>query len=182
MSRLFASGGQSIGASASAVVLTMNIDFCLYDFLKLLDTIWGSDFLPGFAKREKDKYWMLLLIYVCMLSCVWLLATPWIVCSPPGSSVYGILQAGILEGVPFPTPGDLPDPGIEPMSLVSLALSLAGRFFTTSVTWEAQYHLYVKPRKMQQTSEYNRKEQTHGCREHTSSHQWERRTSIGTGR
>ena len=29
--------------------------------------------------------------------------------------------------LPFPTPGDLPDPGIEPMSLVSPAL--AGRFF-----------------------------------------------------
>ena len=37
--------------------------------------------------------------------------------------------------VPFPTPGDLPDPAIEPQSLVSPAL--AGRFFTTSATWEA---------------------------------------------
>ena len=32
--------------------------------------------------------------------------------SPPGTSVHGILQARILE--PFPPPGDLPDPGIEP--------------------------------------------------------------------
>ena len=32
-------------------------------------------------------------------------------------------------GLPFPTPGDLPNPGIEPASLVSP--SLAGRFFTT---------------------------------------------------
>ena len=30
--------------------------------------------------------------------------------------------------LPFPTPGDLPDPGIEPVSLTSL--TLAGRFFT----------------------------------------------------
>ena len=37
------------------------------------------------------------------------------------------------SGLPFPSPGDLPDPGIELMSLVSLAL--AGRFFTTSTTW-----------------------------------------------
>ena len=37
-------------------------------------------------------------------------------CSPPGSSVHGILQARILEWVPFPSPGDLPDPGIEPRS------------------------------------------------------------------
>ena len=38
--------------------------------------------------------------------------------------------------MPFPTPGDLPDPGIEPASLSSPAL--AGGFFTTSTTWEAQ--------------------------------------------
>ena len=36
--------------------------------------------------------------------------------SPPGSSVRGILQARILDWVPFPSPWDLPDPGIEPMS------------------------------------------------------------------
>ena len=36
-------------------------------------------------------------------------------------------------GLPFPTPGDLPDPGIKPPSLVSPAL--AGAFFTTSATW-----------------------------------------------
>ena len=50
-------------------------------------------------------------------------------CSLPGSSVHGIFQARILEWVAFPTPGDLPDPGIEPTFLVSLAL--AGGFFTT---------------------------------------------------
>ena len=32
------------------------------------------------------------------------------------SSIYGIFQARILEWVAFPSPGDLPDPGIEPMS------------------------------------------------------------------
>ena len=37
--------------------------------------------------------------------------------------------------LPFYTPGDLPDPGIEPTSPVSPAL--ADRFFTTSATWEA---------------------------------------------
>jgi len=36
--------------------------------------------------------------------------------------------------VSFPTPGDLPNPGIEPVSLASPAL--AGRFFTTNATWE----------------------------------------------
>ena len=35
-------------------------------------------------------------------------------CSPPGSSVRGILQARTLEWGAIPSPGDLPDPGIEP--------------------------------------------------------------------
>ena len=39
-----------------------------------------------------------------------------------GSSVRGILQARILEWVPFPPPGDLPDPGIEPLSPKACAL------------------------------------------------------------
>ena len=38
--------------------------------------------------------------------------------------------------LPFPSPGDLPHPGIKSTSLKSHAL--AGRFFTTSTTWEAQ--------------------------------------------
>ena len=39
------------------------------------------------------------------------------------------------SGLPFPSPGNLPNPGIEPMSLMSPAL--AGGFFTASATWEA---------------------------------------------
>ena len=37
-------------------------------------------------------------------------------CNLSGSSIHGILQAGILEQVAFPSPGDLSDPGIEPRS------------------------------------------------------------------
>ena len=39
------------------------------------------------------------------------------------------------SGVPFPATGDLPNSGIEHVSLMSPAL--AGGFFTTSTTWEA---------------------------------------------
>ena len=56
-------------------------------------------------------------------------------CSAPGSSVHGILQARILEGFHALHQVNLPDPGIEPMSLASPAL--AGGFFTTRGTWEA---------------------------------------------
>ena len=44
--------------------------------------------------------------------------------SLPGSSVHKILQAGILEWVAFPTPDDLPHPGIEPGSPALQADSL----------------------------------------------------------
>ena len=37
-------------------------------------------------------------------------------CSPPGSSVHGILQQEYWSGLPFPSPGDLPNPGIKPRS------------------------------------------------------------------
>ena len=47
----------------------------------------------------------------------------------PVSSVYGVLQARILEWLPFLTPRDLPDPGIEPTPPASPVL--AGRSFTT---------------------------------------------------
>ena len=43
-------------------------------------------------------------------------------CSPPGSSVHGILQARILEWVVIPSSGDFPDPGIKLVSPTSPAL------------------------------------------------------------
>ena len=36
--------------------------------------------------------------------------------SLPGFSIHGILQARIWSGLPFPSPGDLPNPEIEPGS------------------------------------------------------------------
>ena len=56
-------------------------------------------------------------------------------CSLSGSSVHGTFQARIPEWLPCPPSGDLPDPGIEPRSL--MAPALASRLFTTSATWEA---------------------------------------------
>ena len=46
----------------------------------------------------------------------------------------GFCSQEYWSGLPCPPPGDLLDPGIEPLSLTSPAL--AGRFFTTSTTWE----------------------------------------------
>ena len=76
-------------------------------------------------------------LIACMLghfSRVQFFATLWTVaCQAPQSM--GFPRQEYWNGLPFPSPGDLPDPEIEPMSLMSPAL--AGGFFTTSATWEA---------------------------------------------
>ena len=60
-------------------------------------------------------------------SCIQLFATPWTVaCQSPLSMDFS--RQEYWSGLLFPTPGDLPDPGIEPTSPVSPAL--AGGFFT----------------------------------------------------
>ena len=48
----------------------------------------------------------------------------------------GFSRQEYWSGLPCPPPRDRHNPGIEPLSLVSPAL--AGRFFTTSATWETQ--------------------------------------------
>ena len=70
---------------------------------------------------------------VCMLSHVGLFATPWTVALQTRLSMWFSRQE-YWSGLPFPTPGDLPDAGIEPASLVSPAL--AGRFFTNCAIWQ----------------------------------------------
>ena len=47
----------------------------------------------------------------------------------------GFFRPEYWSELPFPPPGDLPDPGIKPVSPMSPAL--ANAFFTTSATWEA---------------------------------------------
>ena len=61
--------------------------------------------------------------------------------SPPGSSVHGILQARKLEWVAIPSSKGSSQP--RDQTRVSLtAPTLAGRFFTTSTTWEAPFFIY----------------------------------------
>ena len=50
----------------------------------------------------------------------------------------GFSRQEYQSGLPCPPPGNLPDPGIEPVSVSHTSPALAGRFFTTDTTWEAQ--------------------------------------------
>ena len=70
-------------------------------------------------------------------------------CSPPGSSVLGILQGKYWSGLLCPPPGDLPNPVFETRSP-----RIAGRFFTVWATREAQ----AGPLTCLQTLRY------HGCK------------------
>ena len=62
---------------------------------------------------------------------VQLFAMLWTVAHQAPLSI-GFSRQEFWSGLPFPSPGDLPDPGIEPASLMSPAL--ADGFFTTSAT------------------------------------------------
>ena len=93
-----------------------------------------------YGEKSRDHSLWEVPVCVCLLSHfnhVQLCATLRTVsCQAPLSM--GFSEARILDGLPCPPPGDLPNPGIEPMSL--MYPELAGRFFTTSMTrevWEA---------------------------------------------
>ena len=70
---------------------------------------------------------------------VWFFATPWTVTLQAPLSM-GFTRQEYWSGLLCPSPGDLPNAGIEPESLT--LPPLAGRFFTTSTTWEAQFSEY----------------------------------------
>ena len=67
---------------------------------------------------SQNEVWCVLVTQSCMTLCIPM------DCSPLCSSVHGISQARILSGWPFPSPGNLPDPGIEPRSPTSWEDSL----------------------------------------------------------
>ena len=97
-----------------------------------------------------DKKLVLRIVVLSRFSHVRLLVTP------RTAGRYGQVPLSIefprqeyYSGLPFPAPGDVPDPGIEPASLMSPALAV--RFFTTSATWEGQRQ-YSWPLSMREQS------------------------------
>ena len=74
--------------------------------------LWPLGGAQGPASQRKGFRAVILRepVEVLVARCVRLCATP------PGASVLGVLQARMLEWVPFPSPGVLPYPGIEPTS------------------------------------------------------------------
>ena len=73
--------------------------------------------------------------WACVLSCCsrvrFFVTLGTVACQ--GSLSMRFSRQDYASGLPCPPPGDLPDPGIEPMSLAS-----ADRLFITGATWEAR--------------------------------------------
>ena len=105
--------------------------------MSFLDCILNFNFAWWLCKMltwlQSQVYKTMSACVLSRFSCVWLFVTLMTVALQAPLSMR-ILQARILEWVAMPT-SDLPDPGIEPESLISPAL--AGGFLTTSATWEA---------------------------------------------
>ena len=109
------------------------------------------------ASGGPPKAWRMLTSSICWVSILCTQCTRscpplWdpMACSPPGSSVHGSFKAKYWSELPVPTPEDLPHPGMEPESVVSLAL--AGRFFTTRAPSRALRYCYVCPLRQNEDS------------------------------
>ena len=94
-------------------------------------------FLNSLSLVPRDTGYSVRLVCLVAQSCP-LLCDP-VDCSPPGSSVHGILQARYRSGLLCPSPGDLPNPGIKPRSP-----TLQADFFTAWASKEAPVKLSTR--------------------------------------
>ena len=98
--------------------------------------------LSSLTQLETEVHGRSFVCVLCRFSHVWLFATPWTVARQAPLSM-GFSRQEYWSGSPDPPPGDLPDSGVKSTSLMSPAV--AGRFFTTSATWEAWRVPYLVP-------------------------------------
>ena len=94
---------------------------------RLKEVLWGCRTVVGPSAASRG----------CVLSCfshVQLFVIPWTVAFQ-APLFMEFSRENYWSRLPFPTPGDLRDPGIKPTSLTSPAS--ARGFFTTNATWEA---------------------------------------------
>ena len=110
--------------------------FSLRNFIKILR---GQFSFSYFSNSKHSAGQIQMLVVVQSLSCVRLFATPWTVAHQALLSM-GFPRQEYWSGLPFPPPGTLPDPVIEPKSLASPAL--AGGFFTTKDKSKFLEHLF----------------------------------------
>ena len=137
-------------------IFTLALSSFLY-YVLIVEFQWGYETLQYFGKWKvgsKITSWssgsvsgtvyfdsMISFTLVCVLSrfsCVWLFETPW-TAAPQTPLFRGFSKQEYWSRLPCPPPGDLPDPGIEPMSLMSPAL--ADGFFTLALPGKPSFTL-----------------------------------------
>ena len=124
-----------------------------------LHILWEFPFeIVNCSKMENHKSPFILadfciLPFVCMLSHIQLFSTLWTVAHQAPLSMEFSRQE-YWSGLPFPTPGYLPDWGIKPISLMSPALT--GRFFTTVPPGKPSIRSYTKLGAFHRLNEFNK--------------------------
>ena len=105
------------------------------------------------AASEQRIYTLCSCVFVLSHFCpVWLFVAPWTVARQAPLSM-GLSRQEYCSGLPWPSPGDLPHPGIKLASLTSPAL--AGGFFTTSAMWETHLYFLIPSKIWARTSYFN---------------------------
>ena len=112
---------------------------CEHGRVRLFATPWTVAHSPPFCCLTGCQLWAVCTqsciqqIIVCAQSCV-TLCNP-MDCSPPGASVWNSSRQESWSGLPFPTPGDLPGPGVEPVSLASSTLARWILYHAAAAKW-----------------------------------------------
>ena len=107
-----------------------------YGTLLLSCPVTGRLWAPGCSSPGAMPVSIFCACVLSCFSCVQLFVTLWTVARQAPLSM-GFFRQEYWSGLPCPASKDLVSPRTEPTSLMSPAF--AGRFFTTSTTWEAHY-------------------------------------------
>ena len=140
------SPGKNTGVDFHFLLQCVKVKVKSLSRVRLLATPWTAAYQAptsmGFSKQEywsglplpspsyiPTSYIILYSNYVPSCSVVWLFGTPW-TAGPQAPLSMEFSKQEYWNGLPFPSPGDLPNPGTEPESPGSPAL--AGGFSTTA--------------------------------------------------
>ena len=134
--------GNNTGTSPVHSKLTSKVIWWRHYFHHVTSHLGNTQrFIWFFNEVCTPQVWCRMCMCSAVQSCPTLCA-PWTIAHQVPLSM-ALSKQEYWHGLPFLSPGDLPDPGIEPASLVSPAL--AGRFLTTSATWQALHYQSLIP-------------------------------------
>ena len=117
----------------------MSVAYIHYDCLYL--TVLNGRAIERENQRVVAKVKVACAYMLSCFNCIQLFVILWIVAYQLPLS-QGFSRKEYWSELPCPPPGDLPDPGVDPVSLMPLAL--AGGFFTTGATCEARRYKLVR--------------------------------------